>query len=90
MPKRAKIIMRIAKAAKAAEMTFEIKREGANHTIYSLDGLTIPLGRHNEFGERYAEMIYKRASQNWERGGGNEDLPCERQPRRPLLAGAYP
>lgn len=40
-------------------MTFEIKREGANHTIYSLDGLTIPLGRHNEFGERYAEMIYK-------------------------------
>jgi hypothetical protein len=40
-------------------MTFEIKREGANHTIYSLDGLTIPVGRHTEFGERYAEMIYK-------------------------------
>ncbi len=40
-------------------MTFEIKREGANHTIYSLDGLTIAIGRHNEFGHQYTEMIYK-------------------------------
>lgn len=59
MPKRTEIIKRIAKAAKAAEMTFEIKREGANHTIYSLDGLTIAIGRHNEFGHQYTEMIYK-------------------------------
>jgi hypothetical protein len=59
MPKRTEIIKRIGRAAKAAGMKFEIKREGANHTIYSLDGLTIAVGRHNEFGQRYAEMIYK-------------------------------
>jgi hypothetical protein len=35
MPKRTEIIKRIATAAKAAGMKFEIKREGASHTIYS-------------------------------------------------------
>jgi hypothetical protein len=59
MPKRTEIIQKITKAAKAAGMSFEIIREGANHTIYGLDGLMVAVGRHNEFGQRYAEMIYK-------------------------------
>ncbi|WP_024440956.1 hypothetical protein [Mycobacterium sp. UM_WGJ] len=59
MPKRAKIIRQIAKAAKSAGLVFEVKREGANHTIFSLDGVMIALGRHNEFGDRYAQMIYR-------------------------------
>lgn len=56
MPKRSEII--ITKAAKAAGLKFVIVREG-RHTIYSLDGLLIPIGRHNEFGNRYAETVYK-------------------------------
>ena len=34
-------------------------REGANHTIYVLDGTTIPVPRHRELGERLAEDIFK-------------------------------
>lgn len=59
MPKRTEIIKTVTKAANAAGMMFEIKREGTNHTIYDLNGLTIAIGRHNEFGKRYAEMIYR-------------------------------
>lgn len=34
-------------------------REGANHTVYSLDGLMIPIARHNEIDNQLAEIIYK-------------------------------
>ncbi len=34
-------------------------RQGAYYySIYDLDGVMIPFGRHTEFGPRYAEMIY--------------------------------
>jgi hypothetical protein len=59
VPKRAEIISKIQKAAKAAELKFLLVREGANHTIYDLDGVMIPIARHRELGQRYAETIYK-------------------------------
>ena len=59
MPKRADIIKQIEKAAKAAQLKFILAREGANHTIYELDGVMIPIARHRELGQRYAETIYK-------------------------------
>jgi hypothetical protein len=59
VPKRSEIIRDITKAAKAAGLKFVIVREGKGHTIYSLDGLLIPIGRHNEFGNRYAETVNK-------------------------------
>ena len=69
MPKRAELISRIEKAAKAAEMKFMLLREGANHTIYDLDGVMIPIARHRELGQRYAETIYKQCEaklgRNW-------------------------
>lgn len=59
MPKRADIIAKIEKAAKAAELKLILVREGANHTIYDLDGVMIPIARHRELGQRYAETVYK-------------------------------
>ncbi|CCK58012.1 hypothetical protein [Mycobacterium canetti] len=59
MPKRADIISKIEKAAKAAELKFLLIREGANHSIYDLDGVVVPIARPRELGQRYAETIYK-------------------------------
>lgn len=59
MPKRKELIKKIQNAAKASGMTFEQLRQGANHEIYSLDGLMIPVARHTEFDKFAAEEIYK-------------------------------
>lgn len=58
MPKRTEILKNIEKAAQAAGMSFDFKRRGGNHDIFSLDGLLIPVGRHRDFERRYAEMVY--------------------------------
>jgi hypothetical protein len=34
-------------------------REGANHTIYALDDVVIPIPRHKELGENLAVDIFK-------------------------------
>lgn len=59
MTKRRDVIKTIREAAKEAGLTWEIAREGANHTLYSLDGLKIPIARHNEIADRMAAIIYK-------------------------------
>lgn len=59
MPKRTEVIKKIRRAAQARGMLFAELREGASHTIYSLDGLMIPVGRHNELTNRYAEDVYR-------------------------------
>jgi hypothetical protein len=40
-------------------MDFTVAREGGRHTVYSLDGLMIPIPRHREIGEGLTEAIYK-------------------------------
>ncbi|KLO33372.1 hypothetical protein ABH37_00405 [Mycobacterium haemophilum] len=62
------MISKIEKAAKRAELKFMLLREGANHTIYDLDGVMIPIARHREFGQRYAETIYKQCETKLGRG----------------------
>lgn len=60
MTTRKDVLDKIAKAAKRAGLTWELAREGGNHSIYKLDGLPIPVGRRRgEIGNRYAEMIYR-------------------------------
>lgn len=59
MARRRDIIKKINEAAKVSGLTWEILREGANHTIYILDGLRIPIARHNELGDRMATELYK-------------------------------
>jgi len=59
MTKRTEIIAKIEAAAKAKGMTFEFDRKGGNHDIYKLGGVMIPVGRHRDFGNSYAVMVYK-------------------------------
>ena len=59
MTKRRDIIKIIAAAAAAQAVTFTVTREGSRHTVYDLDGIKIPIPRHNEIGNRMAEVIYK-------------------------------
>jgi alpha-L-fucosidase len=61
--KRRDIVREIAKAAKAAGLAWTLNHEGANHTIYSLDGLMIPVPRHNEIDNRMARTIHKEAAE---------------------------
>lgn len=56
--KRQVVLKKIAKAAKKRGMDWSLDRHGANHHIYDLDGLKIPVGRHSELGNGYAEMIW--------------------------------
>jgi hypothetical protein len=59
VPKRADLIREITEAARRAELKFMLLREGANHSIYDLDGVKIPIARHRELGSLYAETIFK-------------------------------
>lgn len=59
MTKRRDIIKIIAAAAAAQGVTFTVTREGSRHTVYDLDGIKIPIPRHNEIGNRMGEVIYK-------------------------------
>lgn len=56
---RREVIKRIGKAAKAAGLKWEVQREGANHTVYSLDGLRIPISRGSSLDDGYARMVFK-------------------------------
>lgn len=40
-------------------MTWVEVREGANHTVYALDGLRIPVPRHRDIDEQMAQIIYR-------------------------------
>ena len=62
MTKRRDIIKTIATAAADQGIAFTVSREGARHTVYDLDGDMIPIARHNEIGNRMAEVIYKEAA----------------------------
>lgn len=60
--KRRDLLKTIKDAAEAAGLSFEESREGANHTVYNLDGLMIPIPRHREIANRMAEVIQKQAA----------------------------
>jgi len=57
--KRREIVRRIAAQAKAAGVTWEVQREGANHTVYRFGATTIPVPRHVEIGPGLSEDIFK-------------------------------
>ena len=61
MTQRRALIKQISRAAKAMDLTWEVAREGANHTVYSLDGVMIPIPRHREIGEGLTDEIRKQA-----------------------------
>ncbi|MGH8574397.1 MAG: hypothetical protein ACREX8_17735 [Gammaproteobacteria bacterium] len=53
------VIRKIAQEAKRHGIEWAVAREGANHTIYSLDGLMIPIVRHRETDERLARKVFE-------------------------------
>ncbi|MEV0066913.1 MULTISPECIES: hypothetical protein [unclassified Amycolatopsis] len=57
--KRREVIKKIAAAAKKQGTEWVLVREGANHTVYALDGVVIPIPRHTELGEVFAVDIFK-------------------------------
>ncbi len=56
--KRRDILKRISAAAKSRGLAWELSRHGANHDVYSLDGLIIPIPRHSEIGDRFAQELF--------------------------------
>jgi hypothetical protein len=60
MTNRKAIIRRIGKQAKANGLEFgQSARKGGNHDIYLLDGMMIPIPRHNDIPESTTRDIYR-------------------------------
>lgn len=55
--KRRDLIRKIAKAARDNNIPWTLQREGANHSVYDLDGLRIPIPRHREIGDNTTRDI---------------------------------
>lgn len=60
MTKRRDILKQLKIGAKQAGVRVEIV-EGGRHTLVILDGLRVPVGRHNEIDNSMATIIYKEA-----------------------------
>jgi hypothetical protein len=63
MTRRRDVLKKISKAARVRGLVWSEAREGANHTVFSLDGLMIPIARHNEIDDQLAEIIYKECAE---------------------------
>lgn len=61
--KQADLVKRVRKMAKEVDLSFELKREGGNHTIYELGGKKIVVPRHREINELTAKGILKTAEE---------------------------
>ena len=60
MTKKNDIIKRLRKEAKAKGVEFaRASRPGANHDIWMLDGMMVPIPRHNEIPEPTVRGIYR-------------------------------
>ncbi|MET0233834.1 MAG: hypothetical protein ABW224_04270 [Kibdelosporangium sp.] len=57
--KRRDLVRKIAAAAKHQGVLWRLDREGANHSVFVLDEVTIPIPRHRELGESLAVDIFK-------------------------------
>jgi hypothetical protein len=57
--KRRDVIKKIGDTAKRRGLSWELDRNGANHDVYTLDGLVIPIPRHREIGEQLAVALFK-------------------------------
>ena len=59
MVKTREVVRKIAQEARRQGIEWVMVREGANHTIYSLDGLMIPIVRHRETDDRLARKVFE-------------------------------
>lgn len=61
MTSRRWLIKPMEQAAKRKNITFESIRQRGSHEIFQLDGLMIPIPRHNEIDNDLANIICKEA-----------------------------
>lgn len=60
MTKKKDIIKRIGRQAKTRGIEFtQAARKGGNHDIWMLDGMMVPIPRHNEIPELTTTKIYR-------------------------------
>jgi hypothetical protein len=57
--KRREVIDRIGGEAKRQGVSWVIDREGRNHTVYRLGSIMIPIPRHRELDDSFAEKVFK-------------------------------
>jgi hypothetical protein len=57
--KTREVIRKIDQQARCPGIEWVMAREGANHTLYSLDGLMIPIVRHRETDDRLARKVFE-------------------------------
>lgn len=57
--KKRDLIKQIGDEATAQGKVWELARQGANHEVWNLDSVRIPIPRHNEVGEMLAMQIFK-------------------------------
>ena len=55
--KRTELLKQVRGAAKAKGLIWRLRRQGAQHEIWELDGLEVPIPRHREINERLARAI---------------------------------
>lgn len=63
MTRRKLIIKKLRQAAKQRGLDFYLLRQGSRHEAYCLDGLRIPIPRHNEVSERTTLDIINESEQ---------------------------
>ena len=66
--KRRDLVKKISKEAKQQGVQWALAREGANHSVYALDGVIVPIPRHKELGENLAEDIFKECEEKLGKG----------------------
>ena len=62
------MIKKIANEARRQKVEWGFDRPGANHDVYLLDGVMIPIPRHTELGNLTAEMIWKECEEKLGKG----------------------
>jgi hypothetical protein len=57
--KQREVIRKIAQQARASGLSWTLARHGANHDVYDLDGLMVPIPRHAEVTNRFAVIVWR-------------------------------
>lgn len=61
--KRKELLDRLEAEARGRGITWTLARNGARHDVYKLGGKMIPVERHRELDNSYAEMIYRECAE---------------------------
>jgi hypothetical protein len=60
--RRKEVIKRIDEAAKEQGRELKLLRHGARHDVYLLGSSRIPIPRHKEFSNQFAEVVWRECS----------------------------